>query len=88
MDLDETARMVERMRGAGLSTFATAGSFGEGASLTEAEHRAFTDCIARTLGGRGMLFAGVTTLNRRDTIARARELVALGATGIFVGRPM
>ncbi len=88
VDLDETARMVEMLRAGGLDTFITAGSFGEGASLTEGEHRAFTDCIARTLGGRGMLFAGVTTLNTRDTISRARELVGLGATGLFLGRPM
>jgi len=88
VNLDETARMVARMRAAGLDTFITAGSFGEGASLTRAEHCAFTDIIARTLGGHGMLFAGVTTMNTRDTISLARDLVALGATGIFLGRPM
>jgi dihydrodipicolinate synthase/N-acetylneuraminate lyase len=30
----------------------------------------------------------VTTLNTRDTIARARALVELGADGLFLGRPM
>jgi 4-(2-carboxyphenyl)-2-oxobut-3-enoate aldolase len=33
-------------------------------------------------------FAGVTTLNTRDTIARGREAIAVGADGLFVGRPM
>jgi dihydrodipicolinate synthase/N-acetylneuraminate lyase len=32
VNLDETARMVARMRAAGLDTFITAGSFGEGLS--------------------------------------------------------
>jgi 4-(2-carboxyphenyl)-2-oxobut-3-enoate aldolase len=88
VDLPETARMVSFLLDAGLSIFMTGGSFGEGASLTEAEHEALTDCIVRTLGGRGLLFAGATTLNTRDTIARARRLVALGADGLFLGRPM
>lgn len=34
------------------------------------------------------LFAGVTTLNTRDTIERARALVDIGVDGLFVGRPM
>lgn len=88
VDLAETARMVEFSVAAGLTLFMTGGSFGEGASLTEAEHEAFTAAIARALAGRGLLFAGATTLNTRDTISRARRLVAAGADGLFLGRPM
>ncbi len=88
VDLDETARMVETILDAGVSIFLTNGSFGEGATLTWPEHRDFTDCIVRTMRGRGLLFVGVTTLNTRDTIARARALVELGADGLFLGRPM
>ena len=88
VDLDETARMVSTIMEAGVSIFLTNGSFGEGATLTWPEHRDFTECIVRALAGRGLLFAGVTTLNTRDTIMRARGLVELGANGLFLGRPM
>jgi dihydrodipicolinate synthase/N-acetylneuraminate lyase len=88
VDFDETARMVETILDAGVSIFLTNGSFGEGATLTWLEQRDFTDCIVRTMRGRGLLFGGVTTLNTRDTIARARALVELGADGLFLGRPM
>jgi dihydrodipicolinate synthase/N-acetylneuraminate lyase len=88
VDLDETAAMVSTIVGAGVSIFLTNGSFGEGATLTWPEHRDFTDCVVQTLRGRGLLFAGVTTLNTRDTISRGRALVELGADGLFLGRPM
>lgn len=88
VDLDETARMVSMIMGAGIRILLTAGSFGEGATLTWQEHQDFTDCVAKAIGGRGLLFAGVTTLNTRDTISRGRALVDLGADGLFLGRPM
>jgi 4-(2-carboxyphenyl)-2-oxobut-3-enoate aldolase len=88
VDLDETARMVAMVRTAGVRLLVTCGSFGEGATLTAPEHRAFTACIAETLAGDGLLFAGVTTLNTRDTIERARAAVDAGADGLFLGRPM
>lgn len=88
VDLDETARMAEMVARAGIPALMTAGSFGEGASLTWEEHQAFTDCLVRTVGERCLVFAGATTLNTRDTIARGRALVALGADGLFLGRPM
>jgi len=88
VDLDETAKMVAGIVDAGVTIFLTNGSFGEGATLTWPEQQDFTDCIVQTLGGRGLLFAGVTTLNTRDTIMRARRLVELGADGLFLGRPM
>ncbi|MGE0652230.1 MAG: dihydrodipicolinate synthase family protein, partial [Alphaproteobacteria bacterium] len=52
------------------------------------ELRAFVDCVVRTAAGRVPVFAGVTTLNTRDTIERGRALADLGADGLFVGRPM
>ncbi len=88
VDLEETARMVATIASAGVTTLMTCGSFGEGPSLLPEENEDFTDCIAQTLGGRGLLFAGVTTLNTRETIRRARRLVEIGADGLFLGRPM
>lgn len=88
VDLDAVADMVTILRGAGITIFLTGGSFGEGPSLTEEEHLAFAGTVAETVAGRGMVFAGATTLNTRDTIARGRRLVDRGATGLFLGRPM
>ena len=88
VDLDETARMAAMLAGAGLRILVTNGSFGEGATLTAEEQRDFTACLADTLAGDGLLFAGVTTLNTRDSVARARLLMDAGADGLFLGRPM
>jgi 4-(2-carboxyphenyl)-2-oxobut-3-enoate aldolase len=88
VDLDESARMVAMIATAGVKILLTNGSFGEGATLTATEQRDFTACIAETLSGKGLLFAGVTTLNTRETIARARLLLDAGADGLFLGRPM
>ena len=86
--LDETEKMVARILAGGVEILLSNGSLGEGATLTANEQREFTNCVAQTLGGRGLLFAGVTTLNTRDTITRARSLIAAGADGLFLGRPM
>lgn len=88
VDLAETARMAQLIVDGGIGILMTAGSFGEGASLTWEEHQAFTDCLVQSVGGRCLVFAGATTLNTRDTIARGRALTALGADGLFLGRPM
>ncbi len=88
VDLESTAAMVERVVAGGVSILLTNGSLGEGATLTAAEHRLFNGCCAEALAGRGLLFAGVTTLNTRETIARARAALDVGADGLFLGRPM
>ena len=88
VDLAATADMARMVVDGGIGILLTAGSFGEGASLTWEEHQALTDCLVQTVGSRCLIFAGATTLNTRDTIARGRGLVALGAHGLFLGRPM
>jgi len=88
VDLEETARMTATIKSAGVSTLMTCGSFGEGPSLLPEENEDFTDTIVQALGGDGLLLAGVTTLNTRETIRRARRLIEIGANGLFLGRPM
>ena len=88
VDLAASAAMAEMIVGAGIGLLLTGGSFGEGATLTWDESQAFTDCLVQTVGGRALVFVGATTLNTRDTIARGRGLVALGADGLLLGRPM
>ena len=88
IDLDETARMARMVVDGGIGILLTAGSFGEGATLTAAEHRLLTGCLVDAVGGQALIFAGATTLNTRETIALGRAHVAAGADGLFLGRPM
>jgi 4-(2-carboxyphenyl)-2-oxobut-3-enoate aldolase len=88
VDLDQTAAMTRMVVGGGVRILLTNGSLGEGASLLETEQQDFTACIAGELKGDGLFFAGVTTLNTRETIRRARKVLAAGADGLFLGRPM
>ncbi|MEM8856227.1 MAG: dihydrodipicolinate synthase family protein [Pseudomonadota bacterium] len=88
IDVDATADMTQMVAAAGISDLITCGSFGEGASLLDHEHQLFTQTVCEALAGRGRLYAGVTTLNTRHTIALARSLVDRGAYGLFLGRPM
>jgi len=44
--------------------------------------------VVETAAGRVPIFAGATTLNTRDTIRRGKALIEMGATGLFLGRPM
>jgi len=86
--LDETRKMIELVVDGGVDIVMTTGTFGECACLTGDELKLFVDCVVQTVRQRRPVFAGVTTLNTRDTIQRGRELVRLGADGLFVGRPM
>jgi 4-(2-carboxyphenyl)-2-oxobut-3-enoate aldolase len=88
VNLRETEKMTEAVVGAGIEVVMTTGTFGECATLTWPELRDFVDCVVQMTRKRAPVFAGITTLNTRDTIERGRALVDLGADGLFVGRPM
>jgi 4-(2-carboxyphenyl)-2-oxobut-3-enoate aldolase len=88
VNLPESEKMIRAVIEAGVNIIMTTGTFGECSTLTWPELQAFVDCVVQTAAGRRPVFAGVTTLNTRDTIAHGRELVRLGADGLFVGRPM
>lgn len=64
------------------------GTFGEGATLTEAEVLVFSKIVVDESRGIVPVFAGATTLNTRDSIERSRKLVDVGVDGLFLGRPM
>lgn len=88
INLPETEKMVRGVVEAGTDIIMTTGTFGQGATLTWEELRDFVDCVVQTTAQRRPVFAGVTTLNTRDTIKRGRALMDLGADGLFLGRPM
>jgi len=88
VDLAETAKMVAGVVAAGTNIIMTTGTFGEGATLLSEELRDFVDCVVQTTAKRAPVFAGITTLNTRETIRRAKGVLAAGADGLFLGRPM
>lgn len=88
VNLAEAEKMVGLMMDANIDILATTGTFGECATLTWDELQLFIDCVVQTNRGSRPVFAGITTLNTRDTIERGRRLVDIGADGLFVGRPM
>jgi len=88
VDYDEAVRIVNMLIENHVDAIMTNGTFGEGATLTEPEWRKFNETVIRTVNGRVPVFAGATTLNTRDTIRRSKELMEMGATGLFLGRPM
>ncbi|GAA1382132.1 hypothetical protein GCM10009613_09350 [Pseudonocardia kongjuensis] len=88
VDHAESARAADALVTDGVDAVLTTGTFGEGATLTWDEHRAFARTVVDAVAGRVPVYVGATTLNTRDTIARARELAGLGVTGLLLGRPM
>jgi dihydrodipicolinate synthase/N-acetylneuraminate lyase len=88
VNLPETEKMIRAVVEAGIDVVMTTGTFGECATLTWQELQDFVACVVETAAGRRPVFAGITTLNTRDTIERGRRLVEIGADGLFVGRPM
>ena len=88
VDYAETERAVNALIADGVDAIMTNGTFGEGATLTWPEHRAFADLVVRAAAGRVPVLVGATTLNTRDTIERARVFAGLGADGLLLGRPM
>ncbi len=88
VNLPESEKMVRLIVESGVDVLMTTGTFGECASLMEHELRDFVRCVVDTVAHRIPVFAGIGTLNTRDTIRRGRELVEIGADGLFVGRPM
>jgi dihydrodipicolinate synthase/N-acetylneuraminate lyase len=88
VDLDEAARAADAMVGDGVDGIITAGTFGEGATLTRPEWEAFARAVHEAIAGRVPLVVGAQTLNTRTTISRMRFLRDLGVQGTMLGRPM
>lgn len=88
VDHDEAARAADALVNDGVDAIMTNGTFGEGATLTWEEHRAFAETVIGAVRGRVPVFVGATTLNTRDTISRATVFRDMGAQGLLLGRPM
>ena len=88
VDLDETARMIEKLINDGIGSIAANGTTGECAALSWEEKVAFTDCIIQTANKRVPVFAGTTTLGTKETVKQMRAFRDMGAEGAFAGLPL
>lgn len=88
VDLDETARLTEKLIADGCSGLLALGTTGECATLTQAEFEAFTDCFLSTVNKRVPAFVGATTLGTHQTVQRMQFLRDRGADGTMLGLPM
>lgn len=88
VDFDETARAVEALIAAGIDGILSLGTFGEGASLTWEEKRAFMAAVVETNRGRVPFFGGTTALATRETIFQTRAALDIGVDGTMLGLPM
>jgi 4-(2-carboxyphenyl)-2-oxobut-3-enoate aldolase len=88
VNVDEAARASDALVRDGVCALLINSTFGEVPSLTWDEAKAFTGAVIDAVHGRVPVFAGVTTLNTRDTIERATAYRDMGADGLLLGRPM
>jgi trans-o-hydroxybenzylidenepyruvate hydratase-aldolase len=88
VDLDETARIVEALIGAGVNGILSLGSFGECATLTWEEKRDFIATVVETVRGRVPYFCGTSSLNTREVVRQTKAAHDIGAQGTMLGVPM
>jgi trans-o-hydroxybenzylidenepyruvate hydratase-aldolase len=88
VDLDETARVVEELIRSGIDGLLSLGTFGECATLTWEEKRAFMRTVVETARGRVPFFAGTTALHTREVVRQNRAALDLGVDGTMLGLPM
>jgi trans-o-hydroxybenzylidenepyruvate hydratase-aldolase len=88
VDVDETARVLERMIADGINGLMVTGTTGECATLGSKDYETFVDCVIATVRGRIPTFVGTTALGTHDVVRRTRFVMERGATGILLGIPM
>lgn len=88
VDLDETARVVDRLIADGVSGIIALGTTGECATLIREDYDAFVDCVLATVGRRVSTFIGTSALGTHEVVRRIRFARERGADGTLLGLPM
>lgn len=88
VDLEETAHVVDALIKAGVNGILSLGTFGECATLTWEEKRAFIATVVETAARRVPYFAGTSSLNTRESVRQTRAAHDIGADGTMLGPPM
>jgi trans-o-hydroxybenzylidenepyruvate hydratase-aldolase len=85
VNLEEAARMTEKIIQAGVGGIAACGTTGECAALLWEEKRDFIDTIVQVARKRVPVFGGATALGTKEVVRQMRGLKDVGADGAFVG---
>lgn len=88
VNLEETARMTEKLIQAGVGSIAACGTTGEGAALLWEEKRDFLATIVQVAKKRVPVFGGATALGVKESVRQMRGLKDVGVDGAFVGLPL
>lgn len=88
VDLDETVRIVNALIESGVDGILSNGTFGECATLTEAEKDNYVSAVVDTIAGRVPYFSGTTALHTREVIRQTRKAIDMGVDGVMLGLPM
>ena len=87
IDHDQVATHCVRMVGAGCTGVITAGSLGEGATLSHSEKVDLVATCVAALEGSGAVVAGIASLSTSAAVELARAAHASGASGLMVLPP-
>lgn len=88
VNLDETARLAERLIRDGATAFMALGTMGECATVSHKDYEAFVDCLLTTVRSRIPTFVGTTALGTHEIVRRIRFVKERGASGTLLGIPM
>lgn len=88
VDLDETARLVDRLIADGVQGLIALGTTGECATLVGDEYEAFVDCVLSTVRRRVPTFIGASALGTHEVVRRIRFVAERGGDGTLLGLPM
>ena len=88
VDLDETARLAERLVRDGVAGIMVLGTMGECATVSRSDYESYVTCLLETVRGRVPTFVGTTALGGHEIAQRIRFVKERGATGTLLGIPM
>lgn len=87
LDEDALDRLVDRQLAAGVDGLVPAGTTGEGATLSDAEHRRVVERVVDRVGGRARVIAGCGSPATARTIELVRHAKTVGCDGALVVTP-
>jgi trans-o-hydroxybenzylidenepyruvate hydratase-aldolase len=88
VDLDETARVVNKLISDGCDGLIALGTTGECATLSQEDYQAFVGCVMETIGKRIPVFIGTSALGGHEVVKRMEIVRDCGAEGTLLGLPM
>ena len=88
VDLDETARLAEKLVAAGCGAIGVAGTTGECAALLWEERREVAATVVEVVRKRVPVIAGATELGTKEVVRQMRGLHGVGADACLIGLPL